>query len=166
MEGEGPANGTPVVLGFIAASQNPFALDLALCQTLGIDPKRVPYLDTGSVIEDNAPVQEGDAIERKPFTVPAGAHLLNRVPGLVVKALGSLIWVRPAFSEARCIKCGLCVKACPVKALTLTQKRAAPLLNKKTCITCSCCHEVCPEDAIHMRQSPLLRMAGAFRGLE
>ncbi len=166
MEGEGPANGTPVALGFIVASQNAFALDIALCRTLGIDPARVPYLAIGSVIADNAPVFEGERIETKKFKVPAGAHLLNLLPGWIVNAAGSLIWVRPEFSAERCVKCALCVKACPVEALTLSRECAAPLINKKICITCSCCHEVCPENAIRMRQSPLLKMLGAYKNLD
>ena len=36
MEGQGPANGRPANLGFLAASADPFALDIALCEILRI----------------------------------------------------------------------------------------------------------------------------------
>lgn len=166
MEGQGPSNGTPVNLGFIAASRNPFALDIAICKTLRIDPAKVPYLATENAISLNTPDISGDEISVNSFEIPAGAHLMNWVPGWLIRIAMGAIWVRPAFSEEKCVKCGLCVKACPVNALTLNQKMQAPRLNKKECITCSCCHEVCPEDAIHMRQSPLLRLVGAFRDLK
>ncbi len=165
MEGQGPANGTPVKLGFIAAAQNPFAMDIAICVALGIAPEKVPYL-TAAGIENNQPAVKGDSIRIKNLAIPAGAHLMDIVPGWLVKAAAGLIWVRPAFSGEKCIKCGLCVKACPVEALTLNKESKVPLLNKKTCITCSCCHEVCPEDAIRMTQSKLLKMVGAFKELE
>ena len=165
MEGQGPANGTPIKLGFIAAAQNPFALDIAICKTLGILPEQVPYL-TARGIEKNQPLVKGDIVSIKNFKVPAGAHLMSRVPAWLIKAAMGLVWVRPVFSKEKCIKCGLCVKACPVEALTFNKDLKAPRLDKKICITCSCCHEVCPEDAIHMRQSPLLKMVGAFKGLD
>ena len=163
MEGQGPANGTPVALGFIAASQNPFALDIAICKTLGIIPEQVPYLATADGIQVNVPDIEGDEIKVDKFDVPAGAHIVNRLPAWLIKMAMGLIWVRPAFSNETCIQCGLCLKACPVEALQLTKERKAPLLDKRTCITCSCCHEVCPANAIHMKQSPLLRMLGVFK---
>ncbi|MFA7174400.1 MAG: DUF362 domain-containing protein [Kiritimatiellia bacterium] len=165
MEGQGPANGTPVSLGFIAASQNPFALDIAICQTLGIAPARVPYLGDSGDLAANAPLIKGDFIRVESFKIPAGAHLLSRMPVWLIRNSTGLIWVRPAFSDEKCVQCGLCVKACPVEALILGQDRKAPHLNTELCITCSCCHEVCPADAIQMRQSSLLRLAGAFKGL-
>lgn len=166
MEGQGPSNGNPVNLGFIAVSRDPFAMDIAICRTLGIDALQVPYLAADNGIKKHAPDISGDEISVKSFKIPAGAHLMNRVPCWLLRMAMRVIWVRPAFSEEKCIRCGLCVKACPVNALKLDKSQQAPLLDTKTCITCSCCHEVCPEDAIHMRQSPLLKMVGAFKDLK
>lgn len=164
MEGQGPANGTPVHLGFLAASHNPFALDRALCTILRINPKRVPYL----AAEGNTPTEFeilGDTISVSSFSVPAGGHLLNIVPSWLTRRANSLIWVRPAFSAESCIRCSLCVRACPVHALTLNSNDAVPQLEPLKCISCSCCHEVCPHDAIRMSQSAVLRLARVFKGL-
>jgi uncharacterized protein (DUF362 family)/Pyruvate/2-oxoacid:ferredoxin oxidoreductase delta subunit len=163
MEGQGPASGTPVALGCLAAAENPFALDRALCGLLHIDPLRVPYL-SGDQGRDYTLV--GDTLCVKSFELPSGAHILNVLPGFIVKWLGRIVWVRPAFSEPDCIRCGKCVKACPVHALTLDNKDHPPLLRAKVCISCCCCHEVCPADAIRMTQSVVLRTLKVFRGLE
>lgn len=165
MEGDGPSNGTPVQLGFLAASTDALALDLALCQALRIDPLRVPYL------ADRANFPPGTAFERRGelpairrFAVPSGAgQLLQLLPEPVLRLAAPLVWVRPAFSEA-CTGCGRCAAACPTQALTLSRGRR-PALNPRRCIACCCCHEVCPAHAIRMRRSPLLRLAGAFREL-
>lgn len=165
MEGQGPANGRPVPLGFLAASENPFALDRALCAALHIDARRVPYLAAQDAKDQVPPRIRGDPIDIASFETPAGAHLLKLVPDWLVRRAGCVVWVRPAFSAQACIRCGKCVAACPVHALALDPGSACPALTRSRCISCSCCHEVCPADAIRMTQSNLLRLLKVFKGL-
>ena len=162
MEGQGPANGRPIRLGFLAASADPFALDGALCRVLHINPDSVPYLK--GVASARAPEVHGDAIDVPSFATPLGAHLLALVPSWFARLAAKLLWVRPTFDPARCVACGQCVRACPAQALAI-EGRAVPQLNKKTCIGCACCHEVCPKGAIRMRPSFILRLAHAFKDL-
>lgn len=164
MEGQGPANGKPIRLGFLAAAEDPFSLDRALCAVLRIDPRRVPYLDAADGTEPPAVV--GDPVSVARFEVPSGAHLLKLLPEWLVKRASHIVWVRPAFSAEKCIVCGKCERACPVQAITLPKGARRPLLNAARCISCSCCHEICPKDAIRMTQSRLLRALKVFKGIE
>jgi uncharacterized protein (DUF362 family)/Pyruvate/2-oxoacid:ferredoxin oxidoreductase delta subunit len=167
MEGQGPANGRPVKLGFLAASADPFALDRALCETLRIDARRVPYLAAQAASGgDTSFTRVGDAVSAGSFEVPSGAHLLGLLPAWLVRGASGLVWVRPAFSAEACVRCGLCVKACPVSALALAPESRRPAFDAARCISCSCCHEVCPHDAVRMTQSPLLRALKVFKGIE
>lgn len=154
MEGEGPAAGRPVALGFLAASPDAEALDLALCRVLGINPAAVPYLDASRARESAPqPAVPRPASFRVPSTL--GARL---IPAPLVRLLGGLIWIRPDISEAACIRCGRCVKACPAGALSLEPAWKKPRLAPSRCIGCCCCHEICPEKAITMAQSPTVRL--------
>jgi uncharacterized protein (DUF362 family)/Pyruvate/2-oxoacid:ferredoxin oxidoreductase delta subunit len=166
MEGEGPSNGTPVRLGFLAASMNPVSLDLALCRALRIPPRRVPYLvdDLAAGRGSNytwvgTPLAE---LALPPFKLPPPSPT-RFLPRFLVKLVSPYVWVRPSFN-ANCIRCSRCVNACPVKALQLGDS-PTPVLDGALCIGCCCCHEVCPAKAIRMRQSPLLRLVGAFKGM-
>ena len=49
--------------------------------------------------------------------------------------------------EDRCKKCGLCFKACPVKAIEWKKKETARIMQDK-CIRCLSCITNCPFDAI------------------
>ena len=166
MEGEGPANGKPVTLGFLAASTDAVALDFALCQALHIDPRRVPYLADDMADGKSLPfVIRGALPAIGRMQAPSGSgHLLQMIPESLLRLALPLVWVRPSF-HARCVSCGRCAAACPVQALTVVQGER-PVLNRRICIACCCCHEVCPADAIRMRRSPLLRVAGVFRELK
>jgi uncharacterized protein (DUF362 family)/Pyruvate/2-oxoacid:ferredoxin oxidoreductase delta subunit len=166
MEGQGPANGRPVGLGFIAAAEDPFALDRALCGILHIDPRRVPYLAAQGGAAQPPPDVTGDRVTVGAFSVPSGAHLLRLLPDWLVHLARGFVWVRPAFSAAACARCGLCVKACPVHALALPEGTPAPALEHRRCISCSCCHEVCPHDAIRMTQSRVLRTLKVLKGID
>lgn len=166
MEGDGPANGDPVSLGFLAASADAVALDLSLCETLRIDPARVPYLsETTGAPPAHAFVRVGQTPRVDHFSVPSGsAHLLRKTPEFLLRLAAPLVWVRPSFN-VRCVACGRCVAACPARALQLAPRKR-PSLTRRLCIACCCCHEVCPAHAIRMRRSPLLRLLGVFKDLE
>ncbi|MDX9868898.1 MAG: DUF362 domain-containing protein, partial [Kiritimatiellia bacterium] len=161
MEGQGPANGRPLPLGFLAASRDPFALDRALCDLLRIDARQVPFLPSGVTARVT-----GDPVTIDAFATPSGGHLLALAPPWLVRCAGRYVWVRPALTPRACVRCGLCVKACPVQALSLAPEARAPTLDAARCISCSCCHEVCPANAIRMSQSRLLRLLGVFKGLD
>ena len=167
MEGQGPANGRPVRLGFLAASADPFALDRALCEVLHIDARRVPYLAAQVADGAAAPFSVvGDPVSVTSFEVPAGGHLLSLLPAWLVRRASRLVWVRPAFSAEACVGCGKCEKACPVHAIAIPAETRRPVLDPRRCISCSCCHEVCPQDAIRMTQSRLLRLLKVFKGID
>ncbi len=176
MHGEGPSNGAPVNLGFLAAASDPVSLDFALCRLLGIRPGKVPYL-----VDDAQEGWEsrlryagtpGTEIAIPEFKLPRVSPL-RWVPESLVRLLSPLVWVRPTFNS-HCILCGRCVAACPMKAIELPTastpatgeaRKPLPELKPRLCIGCCCCHEVCPSNAVVMRQSPAMRLVGAFRGL-
>ena len=166
MEGQGPANGRPVHLGFLAASADPFALDIALCDMLHIKPTSVPYLM--GMVDLHAPELAGDPVDVASFEVPVGSHLLSLVPKGLMRLAARVLWVRPKIDAGRCVNCGRCLKACPVNALARPDARGlgTPVLKRQSCIGCACCHEVCPQGAIRMTQSPALRLAHAFHDID
>ena len=164
MEGNGPMSGDLVPLGFLAGSTDGVALDAAMCHILKIALNKVSYLGLlqragvgaadWSRIEmvGNVPLP----LQRPPFRVPITARLLNWIPIRLVHLLAPFVWIRPSFT-ARCVRCGLCVKACPVKALYMGEE-AGPVLTPSACIGCCCCHEVCSQRAVEMTQSFLLNL--------
>lgn len=165
MEGNGPMSGDLVPLGFLAGSADGVALDAAMCHILKIDLKKVPYL--GALQRAGVGVADWHRIElvgnvplplnRLPFHVPVTATLMNRIPIWLVRLLAPYLWIRPSFT-VRCVRCGLCVKACPVTALRLLEEGSVPVLNPNACIGCCCCHEVCPQQAVEMTRSFLLNL--------
>ncbi|MBI3986871.1 MAG: DUF362 domain-containing protein [Lentisphaerae bacterium] len=163
MEGNGPSGGSPAPLGFLAASADAAALDLAMCHMLGIPPHVVPYLkevkrlklgetDWANIDMLGEPLE---ALKPKRFKLPSTVPG-RLIPGWLLILLDRLIWIRPEIDE-HCVFCGLCVKSCPVGALSI-EKGRRPVLDENKCVGCCCCHEVCPHQAIAMRSSPLLRL--------
>ena len=68
-------------------------------------------------------------------------------------------WLKPEIVIESCIACGICIDACPVGCLALSELPrgkgvdAFPyLINPKTCIGCGFCNKECPADSITMRK--------------
>ncbi|MBT3193806.1 MAG: 4Fe-4S binding protein, partial [Verrucomicrobia bacterium] len=141
------------------AAADGVAMDLALCELLGIAPKAVPFLPPAIRCPSpvNVDTQDvglgGHRVPQRALDLPS-TFVARMIPSWLVRLLEPFVWIRPAIRET-CIQCGKCVEACPVEALSIEQG-SNPQLKAKACIGCCCCHEICPAKAIEMTQSPLL----------
>jgi len=52
----------------------------------------------------------------------------------------------PWIDKNKCIGCGICVKECPVNAITMKDGKAE--IDMEKCIRCGRCHDVCPKKAV------------------
>jgi len=53
--------------------------------------------------------------------------------------------------DEKCPGCGLCVKNCPVEAITFMGKKKPVILDQSKCIKCGICFDVCKLSAIEVR---------------
>ena len=167
-EGDGPAGGTPRMVGIVAAAEDHLQMDLALCRMLGIRPKDVPYLNA-AISRGLCPEQfdpacakgEGELCRPIPgYRLPSSwgsVDFADKAPRAVrwaVPAAERLLAPRPVINKSRCIGCGKCAEICPQHTITVQGKAH---IHAARCIRCFCCHEMCPVKAIDTRRSFLLK---------
>lgn len=163
MEGEGPgASGTPRPVGLLLCAENPLALDVVAAAVMGLERGANPLLLAAekwgvgptelSEVELVGAVLEDIRVPgfRLPRSVKKSMVVAPRLPGPVSGLVKSLFTQTPRAAPDRCVGCGLCRDACPVKAIHLTKKRKAKIAPDQ-CIRCYCCHELCPHKAIDVR---------------
>ena len=159
MDGMGPTAGRARKVGFLAASDDPWALDAAVMDVLGLDRD---ILFTLADAREHGPGEwldcelRGDApaaLRPDDWQIPAlrtlqmhGGFVEKRLPG-VAKWLRRRMAPRPVPKDA-CIACGHCVEICPVKAMRLDNGRLR--IDDGACIRCFCCHELCQHDGMDM----------------
>jgi uncharacterized protein (DUF362 family)/ferredoxin len=178
MEGNGPGrDGTPRHVGLLLASSDAVALDLAVCQLIGLDPAEVPTLraarDRGLWNGRVEPTLVGGGSIRdfaiQDFRLPragrngvADASSMIPLPDVFRRMVVDLFSATPRPAADRCTGCGSCVKACPVDAIRLDKRLA--VVDRGACIRCYCCHELCPEAAIDLRVSRVGRAVSRLSG--
>ena len=166
MAGNGPSGGFKVQTNFIAAGRDMHQIDLALARLINVDPEHVDTLlaasKLGLVNLKNEPVVLGDGLAtlklpdfQLPVTYRAGFGK-SKIFQYLIKRLMINISVKPKVEKEKCVKCGMCVRICPVSVIKF-QEDGFPKVDTKNCIECYCCHEACPEKAMELKESLLLR---------
>ena len=167
MEGNGPTSGTPRDIGLIAASEDPYRLDLVCAKIIGLEKDSVPTLkrayerglvpaEAMQVITDNDindfVIDDFKLIPRKSITFnDAGGSLMA---GIIKKCMCS----RPVLSKSECVGCRECFKICPAAAITMVNR--LPVIDRSKCIYCFCCQEFCPKGAMQVKRPVIARLLG------
>ncbi len=162
MEGDGPSGGKARYVGAVMAGTDAVAMDTVAAGMLGMDVRRVHMIrlaaERGLGTDDPAAIdivgESPGSFDTEGFKLP-GTGILNYIPDPLVRALKPFIWILPEMSkEWGCVggeRCGLCMRSCPVEAISLTDD--VPVVDRKTCVECLCCHEVCPHQAVRIKLS-------------
>ncbi|WP_037372840.1 DUF362 domain-containing protein [Anaerovorax odorimutans] len=189
MEGNGPFSGDPVPMNVIIVSTDPVALDSIFCRLVDVEPTSVPSIKYGEEFglgvwkeEDIEVVGDySDDLINKNFKV--SKEPLNADKWQNLALLRSFFIKKPVIIKDKCVKCGACVEACPIKdpngqnsteykkniALYFnnennneSKEKETPVYNYKNCIRCYCCQEMCPAKAIEVK-TPLLGKLFIYR---
>lgn len=146
MEGLGPATqGKPIESKVIITGRNALATDIIASEIMGFNPYAVLTNKFSHIkIKDIKIIGDGDI--KLNFKKPIST-IIPLIP--VLYFINSLL-PKPKikFNHKRCLKCHLCEKKCPVKALSL---KPFPECDYRKCIRCLCCLEVCINGAISLQ---------------
>ena len=163
MEGDGPSSGDIRDLGLLLAGENPFELDYVATGITGLldSPLNRHALSRGLLEPDGIELFGIDigSLEVDPFKLPGSTHVnfvSGRIPDFVKDFLLEKIRPYPEVQTELCVGCGVCVKNCPPKVISLKNHKA--VIDTANCIRCFCCHELCPERAVKVKRHPLHRM--------
>jgi uncharacterized protein (DUF362 family) len=121
MEGNGPASGNPRKMNVILASSDPIALDATFCRMIDLDPEFVPTNVFGEKHGLGSYKEEAIEIVGEPLTslickdfdvvrMPVKDENFNRAA-----KFRNLMLRKPVINKDKCVKCGICVDACPVE---------------------------------------------------
>lgn len=175
MEGNGPGSGDPTPMNVILLSTDPVALDGVFARLVYLKPELVPTnyhgekMGLGTWKEEEIEVllvsEEGgfsasrksisDLVKRfgNPKFDVDRTQVRSNIWTKMAKAL-NIFQKKPYIETDKCIRCGICVKSCPVpgKAVEFRKgKEHPPVYDYKKCIRCFCCQEMCPKKAIKVR---------------
>lgn len=166
MDEMGPTDGRARPVGFLAASDNPWSLDAAVMDVLGLEREllftlrdareRVPGDWAAFDLSGDSPESLRPDDWRIPGLVTLQMHggTIEKHFPRVAKWLRQSITPRPV-PKPSCIACGHCVDICPAKAMRIDGGRLH--IDDSLCIRCFCCHELCQHGAMDVTRSGFLQ---------
>ncbi|MCL2001511.1 MAG: DUF362 domain-containing protein, partial [Planctomycetes bacterium] len=175
MDGRGPTAGRARPVGFLAAGADPWAVDAAVMDVLGVE--RTLLFTLAAASEYGPRGWEGvrilgaapESLRPADWTIPE-LETLQMHGGIVERHLPRLAaWLRSRISPKpipgpKCVVCGRCVEICPAKAMRLDHRKVA--INDSDCVRCYCCHELCPYEGMNIVSGGLLaRLLGLYTGV-
>ncbi len=169
MEGQGPSNGRLRDLGLIIASTDTVALDAVCSKIMFFEPLDIPTTriahrrGLGEAMIGKIDILGEKLEEHRDFEHPSGiTSLLNKIPSIMrfpLKPIINMIKVRPRINGKKCVKCMMCVKSCPTKAIDGISFK----ISENKCIMCFCCRELCKYDAVDLKESLLWKILSKSR---
>ena len=159
MEGNGPRSGDPRQVGVLIFSTDPVAVDATFCRIVDMDPELMPTIVAGQrqglgVYRETEIDYVGDALDapRVPGFRMVRKPVYDNASYAHYRPIKNALLPRPTIDGGTCVRCGVCVEACPVpgKALQFEngRKQGPPEYDYGACIRCYCCQEACPHRAI------------------
>jgi len=157
MEGEGPSGGRPRQIGALIGGENPHAVDVVGARLIGLEAAQVTTLEA-AMRHGVLPEVEiaGDGIEPlilQDFDIPMKQKSSSLMR--LVNSLPQCLRPRPVFTHRQCDGCGVCMRSCPAKAISMNDKRR-PQVDLKQCIRCYCCQELCPKTDIEVKRNRII----------
>ena len=169
MEGDGPGSGDPVSVGLLLAGVNPVAVDVIAGEIAGI-PKKLLFVERaalklgidGADRESITTVGVGlDEARVAPFRLPPISDVQFGLPLFLKNRLRHYLTTRPCAVPEKCKLCGICVNACPPRAIAIKEGRLH--FDYHACIRCFCCRELCPDGALEITEGAILKLTKIFR---
>jgi ferredoxin len=93
----------------------------------------------------------------RPFILPKASASL-KIPQPVIELARKLIKYYPCVDQDNCIRCAVCLQACPKKAISIKKERIT--IDRSKCISCFCCQEACPASAMKIEKSLFTKLIG------
>lgn len=173
MEGNGPQSGDPTPMYMILASSDPVALDSVFCRLVNLEPQLAATnvygqeYGVGTYEEEEIELlsEDGEITMEAAFSRWGNPDFhVEREPGFRgqlkrIEFLQPLLDRKPYIKKENCIRCGVCIQACPLKQKAIFFKKGKLAYNYRQCIKCYCCQEMCPEKAIDVKTTWLAKIA-------